>query len=52
MRNLPSCSELNAVLGRLSSGFASPLFFFTFLILGPELGRSEYLVQKTQAGHN
>ena len=61
-RSLFSCSGENAVLGRLSSSLqdavcsldevCSPFGFRGFLIRGPELGRSEYLVQKTQAGHS
>ena len=44
-------SELKVFLGRLSEALSSSTAFFrTFQALGPELGRSEYLVQKTYAG--
>ena len=36
-------------MGRLLPG---SLGFLTFLTLGPDEGLSEYLVQKTQAGHS
>lgn len=50
-----SCSDENAVLGRLSSTEfprSGSSDFLIFLDLGPLDGLSEYLVQKTQAGHN
>jgi len=51
--SLLSWSAENAVLGRLSSTTgASPFTFFIFRALGPLDGLSEYLVQKTQAGHS
>lgn len=52
---------MKAVLGLLSSEFdeeedvvvvGPPSDFFIFLARGPELGLSEYLVQKTQAGQS
>jgi len=53
---------VKAVLGLLSSEFdeeedvvvvlGPPSDFFIFLARGPELGLSEYLVQKTQAGQS
>lgn len=47
--NFCSCSGVNAVRGRFSSGFLS--FLFIFRERGPEDGLSEYRVQKTQAGY-
>ena len=63
--NLFNWSEVKAVLGLLSSALLEleleleaegvdgpPSDFLIFLALGPDDGLSEYLVQKTHAGHS
>ena len=42
-------SEADEVEGALTTPSSG---FLTFLALGPDEGLSEYLVQKTQAGHS